>query len=130
MSFSMYNFIDINFSTHEIMIQSKEGSYVNGVWTLTKPESDPKKYNASVQPLNPKEIQSLEQGGRRLIDAKRAYINNGDEQTVNIFPSSKVCILSSPNDIPSKDDYIYQVIQTDLRPERQYFKLIIARIDK
>ena len=72
--FDMAGFVDSNFSTHVVTIKATGGSYIDGIWVLS--ESEGVQHGASVQPLNNAERQNLVQGGRRLVDARKIYIND------------------------------------------------------
>ena len=140
MPFSMLNSIDRNFSTHRIKIKCLAGTYENGLWKESTQAIE--EYNACIQPLSPQEFQTLDQGGRRLIDVKKVYLDLKNNSFASILPSSLIAIVNkktpsdnnpddNPDDKPKEEDvFDYQIIKADLRPEREYFKIIIAKVDQ
>ena len=114
--FNVGGHIDRNFTTDIITIKVKSGSYVDGIWNETLDASE--QYNANVQPVNFRERRSIEQGGQRLIDGRKIYIN---DSAPKVFPSDRIEISGIEGE--------YEVIQTDIRKARRYCKLIVSKVD-
>ena len=93
----------------------KGGEYVNGLWVPTA--SQPVNFTANIQPLNDKEISFLPQGGERIIDSRKIYINSGNLEAIQLDGE---WVFSGQR---------WKIAQTDNRPWRNYCKVIVYRID-
>lgn len=94
----------------------KSGSYVNGLWVAGAPAT-PVPHTVTIQPASDREIESIERGGERIIDARRVYVNDG------------VLASISPSDIWNFDGQKWKCHKLDNRPWRNYCKAIVSRID-
>lgn len=115
MSLNMRGHIDSTFKSASVQRISKAGgSYVDGIWTPA-PEMK-QSYDANIQPLQNREIESLNIGAERINDIRKLYINIGVEQ------------------LSLKDDWSFygqkwKTVQIDQRDARTYAKVIVERYD-
>lgn len=115
MGLSMGGHIDATFKSVTAYHIAKGGEYVDGVWV---PASDtPVPFVANVQPLSDRELNFLQQGGERIIDPRKVYVNSGDLESIKLG-----------------DDWEflgqrYKTIRLDNRPWRNYCKVIVDRYD-
>lgn len=91
------------------------GGYVNGLWVDGTSTDTP--HTVTIQPATDKEIEVIEKGGERVIDARRIYINDG------------VLAEISQADTWAFDGQVFKCYKLDNRPWRNYCKVIVARID-
>ena len=145
--FDMSDFIDDDFTTHTVKVIRYANHYVDGVYVsedhrrysqhgdaeygsiqyqdgiaVSRPNieiEEQTEHSANVQPLAPKERQAIEQGGQRLLDAKKIYFSDGSAPKV--FPSDRVEISGIEGQ--------YEVVQSDVRAEQNYCKIIVSRVD-
>ena len=145
--FNVGGFVDRNFATNTIKITRYLNEYIDGIYVSSSAKGlaqhgssqhgreqyqDPdavsrpnievdveSEHRANVQPLNPKERRALEEGGQRLIDGKKIYISDGS--TPQVFPSDRIHIEGLDGE--------YELIQSDIRAERKYCKLIVSKVD-
>lgn len=92
------------------------GQYVDGKYTFVDGQQYP--VTATVQPLTPKEIDFLERGGRRIVDARKIYIN--PESTL-VFDLNGYFLF---------DGAKWKPVQIDNRPIRSYIKCVVIKEDK
>lgn len=146
--FNVGGFIDHSFATDKIRIIRYANEYVDGIYVsrdttgleqhgrsqygraqfqdgiaVSRPDIEietESEHRANVQPLNPKERQAIEEGGQRLLDARKIYISDGSAPKV--FPSDRVVIEGIEGE--------YEVVQSDIRETRQYCKIIVSKADK
>jgi len=94
----------------------KGGAYVDGLWVAqTFPSVD---FPANIQPLNDKEIDFLPQGGERIIDSRKIYINSGNMEAIQLDGEWEFL------------GQRWKIARTDNRPWNNYCKVIVYRIDK
>ena len=117
MSLNMTGFVDNTFKSINAVRTSRTGSYVDGVWTAGIIENT--SHNINLQPASLSEIQSLENGGERLNDVRRVYLNDG---IVAKLAQSDVWEFEGINGV-------YKTIQLDNRPWHNYCKIIVSIID-
>ena len=119
MSLDMVGHIDGTFKSIDVSRTPRSGSYVDGIWVSA--DGTPKSHTANVQPLNEREIQHLLQGGERVTETWKLYINDGDLYSI------------APKDIwtfdTGKGPKKYRAIKLDNRPWRNYCKIIVSLID-
>ncbi|MCC3717001.1 hypothetical protein LLE78_12685, partial [Staphylococcus haemolyticus] len=94
----------------------KSGSYVDGIWVTST--SGPVAFTVNIQPLSDKEIDFLRQGGQRIVDPRKIYVNNGDLDSIAL--DGEWVFLGQR----------WKVIRTDNRPWRKYCKVIVDRYDQ
>lgn len=116
MSLSMRGHIDNVFKSVPATHVGKSGVYVDGI--LTTVTSAPVAFTVNIQPVSDKEIDFLRQGGRRIVDPRKIYVNNGDLDSIAL-----------------DGDWVFLgqrwlVIRTDNRPWRKYCKVIVDRYDQ
>lgn len=88
-----------------------------GLWVESI--SDPKPHTVTVQPASAKRIQNLTRGGRRIVDARTVFVNDGDLYDI------------SPADVWEFDeiDGKFEAVEMDNRPWRNYCRMTVSRID-
>lgn len=116
MSLSMRGHIDNVFKSVPATHVGKSVSYVDGI--LTPVTSAPVAFMVNIQPLNDKEIDFLQQGGQRIVDPRKIYVNNGDLDSIAL--DGEWVFLGQR----------WKVIRTDNRPWRKYCKVIVDRYDQ
>jgi hypothetical protein len=94
---------------------STGSGYVNGIWV--DGTSTTTAHAVTIQPASDREIESIERGGERIVDARRVYVNDG------------VLASISPADIWDFDGQLWKCHKLDNRPWRNYCKAIVSRID-
>lgn len=116
MSLSMRGHIDNVFKSVPATHVGKSGSYVDGI--LTPVTSGPVAFTVNIQSLSDKEIDFLRQGGQRIVDPRKIYVNNGDLDSIAL--DGEWVFLGQR----------WKVIRTDNRPWRKYCKVIVDRYDQ
>lgn len=81
MPLSMLGHIDSVFQSVAAKRIVKTGAYVSGIW-VAGPDSSAN-YTVNIQPATDREIDFLSQGGERLTDVRRIYINDGNMQAID-----------------------------------------------
>lgn len=122
MSLDMGGFIDSDFvSIPANQISQSDGAYDDdGIWAPGGETTTP--YIVNIQPLNPREIDSLQVGGERVRDYRKIYVNNGDFHAL----SPKAFWEFDANNNGTER---YKVISGDIRQWRNYAKIIVCLID-
>jgi len=116
MSLDMFGTIDAVFVSIPATRYGKTaGGYVDGIWVEGAETATTHVVN--IQPATDREIDSLSDGGERINDLRRMYVNDG--------------ILTS---ISEADDWEFEgqrwkTIKTDNRPWRNYCKIFVSRYD-
>ena len=98
-----------------IVMKVESGSYINGIFVPGAAASY--NFNANIQPLNMREIDFLNQGGERVIDPRKVYINNGNLDAV---------VLGAKWEFFGQK---WKTVKLDNRPHNSYCKVIVDRID-
>lgn len=113
----MSGHIDGEFKSVNATRQTDSGSRVGGRWVPSL--SDPIPHTVNLQPVSARRIQNLTRGGRRLIDARTVYVNDGDLYSV----------LES--DLWKFDgiDGVFEAVEMDNRPWRNYCRIVVSRVD-
>ncbi|CAD0266346.1 hypothetical protein DENIT_80263 [Pseudomonas veronii] len=91
------------------------GTWVDGIWTPGTPSTTP--YIVNIQPASDREVDFLRQGGERITDARRIYINQGDMQLIDQTGTWE--FLGQQ----------WKATKCDNRYWRNYCKVIVMRID-
>lgn len=91
------------------------GGYVDGVWQ-DGTEVDTS-HRVTIQPASDREIEALEKGGERIVDARRLYVNDGLDASI------------SQADVWTFDGQKWKCHKLDNRPWRNYCKAIVSRFD-
>ncbi|HEI0612157.1 TPA: hypothetical protein SIF59_004034 [Escherichia coli] len=115
MSLNMKGHIDAVFKSVDATHVGKSGAYVDGIWTETT--SAPVSFQVDIQPLNDKEIDFLRQGGERIIDPRKIYVNSGDLNSIQL--AGEWVFLGQR----------WKIVKTDNRPWRNYCKVVVDRLD-
>lgn len=116
MSLNMIGHIDQVFkSVAATRTVKTSGSYVNGIWTDSGQRTT--SHTVNIQPASDREIDFLSQGGERLVDVRRVYVNDGDMQSIDV--TGEWTFLGQK----------FKTVKCDNRYWRNYCKLIVTRID-
>ena len=91
------------------------GGYVDGLWVDGTTTTTP--HTVTVQPASDREIETLEKGGDRVVDARRIYVNDG------------LLAEITQADTWTFDGQEWKCYKLDNRPWRNYCKAIVARFD-
>lgn len=91
------------------------GGWVNGEWVEVV--GDPQPYDINTQPASDREIDFLRNGGERITEARRVYINDGDMESV------------TNNGEWEFIGQRWKTVKCDNRYWNNYCKLIVMRID-
>lgn len=118
MSLDMEGFIDEVFESVAAVRTTKSGNYVDGKWVETSENKTP--HSVTLQQASGKEIQNLSQGGERILDARRVYVNDGVNYSIS---DSDLWEFTGVNGI-------FKTVSLDNRPWRNYCKIIVSRQDK
>ncbi len=92
-----------------------DGGYVDGLWVDGTSVTTP--HTVTVQPASDREIETLEKGGDRVVDARRIYVNDG------------LLAEITQADTWTFDGQEWKCYKLDNRPWRNYCKIIVARFD-
>lgn len=111
----MHGHIDAVFKSVAATHIGKVGAYVNGIWTDTI--LPPVPYTVNVQALEDKAIDFLRQGGERILDPRKIYVNSGDLNSIQL--AGEWVFLGQR----------WKIIKTDNRPWRNYCKVVVDRLD-
>ena len=123
MAFNMHDLIDFNFRTHTISVLKQSGEYVDGTYVINTSSSQ--SYEGTVQPISERERQALDQGGQRVVDARKIYINGYND--IDVSPSDTLLITDIPDgEMVGK----FKVFAVDLRRARAYCKIMAGIIDE
>lgn len=109
--------IDDVFTSHVGMRVTDTGGRVEGKWVDSLSDSEP--FNVTVQSASDREIQTLVSGGERVVDLRRVYPAEGDitsHQRGQLWTFSGI-------------DGTFRVVALDVRPWRNYCKLLVSRND-
>lgn len=112
---NMRGHIDAVFKSVPATHVGKYGEYINGIWTDVTLAPVP--FLVNIQPLTDKELDFLRQGGERIIDGRKIYVNSGDLESIQL--DGEWVFLGQR----------WKVIRTDNRPWRTYCRVIVDRID-
>lgn len=115
MSLDMSGHIDPVFKSTTATRTRTTGNYVNGIWvygptTITR-------HIVNIQSATDREIETIEKGGERIVDARRVYVNDGIDASI------------SPSDIWEFYGQRWKCHKLDLKPNLNYCKAIVSRID-
>ena len=122
MSLDMTGFIDSKFQSGGLATRTSyaPGQYVNGIWQEGVASTE--NHRVNIQPATEKQIADLEQGGERILDVRRLYVNGGD-----LFSISPSDTWTFPSD--SGLDGVYRTRSLDNRPWRGYCRIMVAIVD-
>lgn len=115
MSIDMGGHIDLVFESVPATRSAMIGSFVDGIWTETL--GVPVPYAVNIQPASDQEIDFLVQGGERITDVRRIYVNDGDIEVIDNKGQWNFLGLS------------WKTVKCDNRPWNNYCKLLVVRID-
>lgn len=116
MSLNMEGQVDLVFvSVDASRTVDTGGAWVDGIWTPGTLSTTP--YIVNIQPASDREVDFLRQGGERITDARRIYINQGDMQLID--QTGTWTFLGQQ----------WKAVKVDNRYWRNYCKVIVTRID-
>lgn len=115
MSLSMEGHIDDVFVSVEATRTALSGSWVEGIWVATP--ATPTPYIVNIQPASDREVDFLRQGGERITDVRRVYINQGEMQLIDQTGTWE--FLGQQ----------WKTVKCDNRYWRNYCKVLVMRID-
>lgn len=113
---NMSGHIDAVFKSVDATHIGKSGAYVDGIWTPVLAE--PVSFRVNIQPLTDKELNFLQQGGERIIDPRKIYVNSGNLESIQL--DGEWVFLGQR----------WKIIKTDNRPWRNYCKVVVDRYDQ
>lgn len=117
MSLSMSNHVDsVFYSGIRVNYTKYAQAWVNGRGVESAVETI--NFYCTVQPLNPRELNALGIGNEREKDYRKIYINSGRMDAVN---------LQGRFTFSGEE---WKVVNYDHRPNRNYLKVTVTRIDK
>ena len=117
MTLSMLGHVSGDLSSGQISFVTSVRTFVDGIETLAK--SNTLTYQANIQPMSAKEVQHLGVGLERIRDYRKIYINSGDLNKLDTldYGTGHIEMLG----------HRWKVIFSDIRPNRNYCKLVVAR---
>ena len=117
MPINMSGHIDVMFRSTEATRTTTPGSYVDGIWMPGTPVVET--FTVNVQQVSPQELNFLTQGGERVLDLRRIYVNDGPME--NIDETGVWHFL----------DLDWKTVSLDNRAKfgRKYCKIIVSRVD-
>lgn len=116
MSLSMLGQIDSVFqSVAATRSVDTSGQFVDGIWTPGVIVTTP--YVVNIQPASDRELDFLRQGGERIVDVRRIYINQGN---MHLIDQTGIWSFLSQQ---------WKAVKVDNRYWRNYCKVLVSRID-
>ena len=115
MSLNMQGQIDGVFQSVPASRTVTGGQHVNGLWVPGTAVTSP--YVVNIQPATDREVDFIRQGGERIVDGRRIYINEGDMQLIDQTGTWE--FLGQQ----------WKAVKVDNRHWRNYCKVIVSRID-
>ena len=103
--------------------QPNIGDYANGKWGDAA--GSPTPHVVNIQPLNNKDINFLKDGGERIQDTRKIYLNDGISP--DISPADTWTFVDSNG---NSIDGEFKCVSLDNRPWRNYCKFYAVRIDR
>lgn len=118
MSLDMRGHIDDVFASPPVTVKAFTEGYRDeyGIWVPGTPIEET--YTANIQPLRDRELENLLRAGKRVLDARKVYINSGDLEKLKLS-----------NDIEMLGQR-WEIIDSDIRPWRSYAKIVVSRYDE
>ncbi len=115
MSLNMEGHIDDVFVSVEATRTVSSGSWVEGIWVAAP--TAPVPYIVNIQPASDREVDFLRQGGERITDVRRVYINQGEMQLIDQTGTWE--FLGQQ----------WKTVKCDNRYWRNYCKVLVMRVD-
>lgn len=116
MSLSMEGHIDSVFVSVPAVRTASSGAFVDGIFDPDLWIATP--HTVNIQPVTDRELDFLQQGGERIVDARRIYVNSGDLQSID--HTGTWAFLGQQ----------WKAHKCDNRYWRNYVKVIVSRIDQ
>ena len=91
------------------------GALVEGIWVPGPPVTTD--YRVNIQPASDREVDFIRQGGERITDVRRIYINEGEMQLID---QTGIWTFLSQQ---------WKAVKCDNRWWRNYCKVLVMRID-
>jgi hypothetical protein len=91
------------------------GQWVEGIWMPGAPDTNP--YVVNIQAATDREVDFIRQGGERITDLRRIYINQGEMQLIDQTGTWE--FLGQQ----------WKAVKCDNRYWRNYCKVLVMRID-
>lgn len=118
MSLDMQGHVDAKFESIPVVRIKVNGrnNYVNGILQPTDAPDD-SQFIVNVQKASDRQIETLARAGKRVLDVRNLYVNNGDIESIT-----------------EQDDWEFlnqrwQTVGLDNRPWRNYCKVVVSRYD-
>jgi hypothetical protein len=115
MSLDMQGMIDAVFVSVPATRTAMTGGYINGIFVPGSTTTTP--YTVNIQPVTDRELDFLQQGGERIIDARRIYVNGANMQLID--QTGTWTFIGQQ----------WKAHKCDNRYWRNYCKIIVSRID-
>lgn len=116
MSLDMAGFIDPVFeSVPASRTVDTTGSFIDGIWTPGVTVTSP--YTVNIQQATDREVDFIRQGGERIVDVRKIYINEGDMQLID---QTGVWTFLGQQ---------WKAVKVDNRYWRNYCRVMVNRID-
>lgn len=116
MSLNMEGQVDLVFvSVAASRTVSVDGQFVEGIWVPGATETKP--YVVNIQQASDREVDFIRQGGERITDVRRIYINQGEMQLIDQTGTWE--FLGQQ----------WKAVKCDNRYWRNYCKVLVMRID-
>lgn len=112
---SMLGHVDAVFVSVPATRTTSAGGYVDGIWVEGAGATTD--YVVNIQPASEREKDFLRQGGERIVDVRRIYVNTGDMQLIDQTGTWE--FLGQQ----------WKAVGVDNRYWRNYCKVIVNRID-
>lgn len=116
MNLSMTGHVSGVMKSHDVVqVRKIGGGRVDGAWVDGADERHT--YDATIQQASDREIQTLTQGGERLTDVRRIWIND------------PIDLSLAESDQWEFEGQVWRSIKNDNRPWRDYAKIFVSRLD-
>lgn len=109
-------FIDDAFKSVTATRTSSSGSYVDGIFAPSA--GSPENFDVTLQSLNQKDINFLDNGGERTTDTRKVYVNTN----ISSLDNRDVWSFSGV-------DGTFKAVGIDNRPWRNYCRFYAVRLD-
>lgn len=117
MPINMANHIDDVFRSTDATRTVETGEYVGGIWIPGVPVVTT--FRVNIQQVSLQELNFLTQGGERVLDLRRVYVNSGPMESIDETGIWEFLGLK------------WKTVSLDNRASfgRQYCKIIVSRVD-
>lgn len=115
MSLDMFGHIDDVFESVPATRTATGGTYVDGIYVPANGAPEP--YTVNIQQASDREIDFIRQGGERVTDARKIWINQGNMQLID------------QTGLWSFLGQTWKAVAVDNRYWRNYCRVMVVRID-